>query len=159
MGPERGSRRLGLGNVRLGESAGIEVAVVHGAWPELSGGMGGGGTRRGMAHSMKRSCRGSSIGGSNAWRRGRGREGRGFGECGCGGEEAGGRREEGPNLHVGATSSTCGSEVTCCMVDRGACGRVAVHEFACTTHLTASSEFSMGGVPPMEKTARVTSSV
>jgi hypothetical protein len=118
-----------LGNGRLGESAGIEEAAVHGAWPGLRGGLGGGGTRRGMIHSMKRSCRSSAVGGTCAWRRGWGRGGGGFGDCGCGGEEAGGRREESPNLHVGATS-VHGSGVTCCMVGRGACGRVAVHEFA-----------------------------
>ena len=60
---------------------------------------------------------------------GGGREGRSFGECGCGGEEAGCRREVVPNLHVGATS-VYGSGVTCCVVGRGVCGRIAVHEFA-----------------------------
>jgi hypothetical protein len=130
MGTERGSGKLGNG--RLGESAGIEEAVARGAWPGLRGGLGGRGTRRGTARSMKRSCRSSSVGGTHAWRRGRGREGRGVGECGCGGEEAGGRREESPNLHVGATSA-CSSWVTCCMVGRGVCGGVAVHEF-CMNH-------------------------
>ena len=126
MGTEWGRKRLG--NFRMGERAGVEEAVVHGAWPGLRGGVGGGGTRRGMMHSMKRSCRSSSVGGTHAWRRGRRREGRGFGECGCGGEEAGCRREMVRNLHVGATS-VHGSGVTCCMVGRGVCGRVAVHEF------------------------------
>ena len=127
MGSEWGRKRLR--NFRVGESAGVEEAVVHGAWPGLRGGVGGGGTGRGMIHSMKSSCRGSSVGGTCAWRRGRRREGRSFGERGCGGEEAGCRREVVPNLHVGATS-VCGSGVACCMVGRGACGRIAVHEFA-----------------------------
>jgi hypothetical protein len=41
------------------------------------------------------------------------------------------------------------------MVGRGACGRVAAHEFARTIHLTTSGEFAMGVIPPMEKRAHV----
>jgi hypothetical protein len=156
MGTEWGRKRLGT--FRTGESAGFEEAVVHGAWPGLRGGVGGGRTRRGVIHSMKRSCRSSPVGDTYAWRRGRRREGRDFGECSCGGEEAGCRREVVPNLHVGATSA-CGSGVTCCMVGRGVCGRVAVHEFACTANLTTSREFAMGGIPPMEEAVQMSSMV
>ena len=60
----------------------------------------------------------------------------------------------GPNLHVSATSVNSGGGA-CCMVSGGVDGGVAVHQLTCPSHLPTGGKFSMGVVPPMEKTVHV----
>lgn len=152
-GTDRQSGRRGMS-----DGTGVDHAVVErstGRW--MGGGWGPRGSSGGNIHSME-GCRwGSFGGGTYAWRRWRRwgrREGRSNGECSGGGEEAGGRREVGPNLHVSATSVNSGGGA-CCMVSGGVDGGVAVHQLTCPSHLPTGGKFAMSVVPPMEKAVHV----